>query len=386
MDVDAAWSDFADRIKAAGELITGEDFPQDPRLRAEGYRYVARLWALASQLYLEFSSSDHPTFFRYCDDVTTFGATNVDNQYLRAFLDPAGSYRISGDVAGTKEILFSVQDGEFIYGKTAVLAECSVHDLDVGDDGQVELFLGGPERERNWLPLGEDATYINIRQFIADWEHDTIAELVMERLDGVGPSPSVTPQSVATALDAIARWVETSVPLWNSFATMVAGATPVNELSPPNKPTGGADNMLHGATQWQLEPGEALVIELELPEASYWSVQPYMPGWMQPLDFANRVTSLNDAQVQIDDDGRVRIVLAHDDPGVHNWLDTTGLERGLVTYRYVRPTKAPAPTCAVVPLSEVRSQLPASTPVCGVAERREQLVSRKRGIARRFHR
>jgi hypothetical protein len=386
MDVDEAWSDFADRIKAAGELIAVEDYPQDPRLRAEGYRYVARLWALASQLYLEFSSSDHPTFFRYGDDVTTFGATNVDNQYLRAFLDPAGSYRISGDVAGSKEILFSVQDGEFIYGKTAVLAECSVHDLDVGDDGQVELFLGGPEREGNWLPLGEDATYINIRQFIADWEHDTIAELVMERLDDVGPSPSVTPQSVATALDAIARWVETSVPLWNSFATMVAGATPVNELSPPNKPTGGADNMLHGATQWQLEPGEALVIELELPEASYWSVQTYMPGWMQPLDFANRVTSLNDAQVQIDDDGRVRIVLAHDDPGVHNWLDTTGLERGLVTYRYVRPTKAPAPTCAVVPLSEVRSQLPASTPVCGVAERREQLVSRKRGIARRFHR
>src|SRR4029450_3591135 len=105
MDVDAAWSDFADRIKAAGELITGEDYTQDPRLRAEGYRYVARLWAMASQLYLEFSRADPPPFFRYGDDVTTFGATNVDNQYLRTFVDPAGSYRISGDVAGSKDIL-----------------------------------------------------------------------------------------------------------------------------------------------------------------------------------------------------------------------------------------------------------------------------------------
>ena len=387
MDVDAAWSDFADRIKAAGELITGEDFPQDPRLRAEGYRYVARLWALASQLYLEFSSSDHPTFFRYGDDVTTFGATNVDNQYLRTFLDPAGSYRISGDVAGTKEILFSVQDGEFIYGKTAVLAECSVHDLDVGDDGQLELFLGGPERERNWLPLGDDATYINIRQFIADWEHDTIAELVIERLDDVGPSPSVTPESVAAALDAIARWVEVSVPLWNSFATMVADATPVNELSPPNKPTGGADNMLHGATQWHLEPGEALVIELELPEATYWSVQTYMPGWMQPLDFANRVTSLNDAQVQVDDDGKVRIVLAHDDPGVHNWLDTTGSGAGS-GHLPLRPPDEGARADVRRGPAHRGPRPPARRrhPTCGAAERREQLVARKRGIARRFHR
>ena len=386
MDVDEAWTDFADRIKAAGELIAGEDYPQDLRLRAEGYRYVARLWTMASQLYLEFSSADHPTFFRYGDDVTTFGATNVDNQYLRTFVEPAGSYRISGEVAGSKEILFSVQDGEFLYGKTKVLAECSVHDLDVGDDGRLELFLGGPERDRNWLPLGDDAAYINIRQFIADWERDTIAELFIERLDDVGPNPTVTPDSIAAALDSVARWVEVSVPLWNSFAKMVAEATPRNELSPPNKPTGGAENMLHGATQWHVEPGEALLIELEQPETSYWSFQTYMPGWMQPLDFPNRVTSLNDAQVHVDDDGRIRIVLAHEDPGVQNWLDTTGLPEGLVTYRYVRPTKAPAPVGTLVDLADLRTQLPASTPKFGATDRREQLLARKRGVARRFHR
>ena len=305
MDVDEAWSDFADRIKAAGELITGEDYPQDPRLRAEGYRYVARLWAMASQLYLEFSSADHPTFFRYGDDVTTFGATNVDNQYLRTFVDPAGSYRISGDVAGSKEILFSVQDGEFLYGKTAVLAECSVHDLDVGDDGRMELFLGGPERERNWLPLGDDAVYINIRQFVADWEHDTIAELFIERLDDVGPSPSVTPESIAAALDSVARWVEVSVPLWNSFAKMVADATPSERaLAAEQAHRWGREHAARRHAVGTSSPAQALLIELEQPETTYWSFQTYMPGWMQPLDFPNRVTSLNDAQVHVDDDGK----------------------------------------------------------------------------------
>ena len=107
---------------------------------------------------------------------------------------------------------------------------------------------------------------------------------------------------------------------------------------------------------------------------------------MQPLDFANRVTSLNDAQVHVDDDGKVRIVLAHEDPGVQNWLDTSGLPRGLVTYRYVRPTKAPAPVARRVDLADVRTHLPESTPTFTAADRREQLVARKRGVARRFHR
>jgi hypothetical protein len=386
VDVDAAWSDFASRLKAAGELITGEDFTQDPRLRAEGYRYVARLLAMASQLYLEFSSSELPTFFRYGDDVTTFGATNVDNQYLRAFVDPAGTYRITGPVDGVKEILFSVQDGEFLYGKTAVLAECSIHDLDVSDDGELDLILGGPERDRNWLPLGEDAVYLNVRQFIADWERDTVAELFIERVDQVGPSVQVTPAAIATALDQVARWVETSVPSWNTFSKMAFEFTPVNEVAPPSKPVGSAENMLHGGTQWDLAPGQALLIEMEQPEATYWSFQTYMPGWMQPLDFANRVTSLNDAQAHVDDDGRIRIVLAPEDPGIQNWLDTTGLPQGLATYRYVRPTKAPAPVGRVVEMADVREHLPASTPVFREADRRAQLRARKRGIARRFHR
>jgi hypothetical protein len=386
IDLDRAWSDFASRLQAAGELITGDDHPQDERLRAEGYRYVARLLALASQLYLEFPSAEQPTFFRYGDDVTTFGATNVDNQYLRAFVDPAGTYRISGNVAGAKEILFSVQDGEFIYGKTAVLAEVSVHDLAVEEDGELDLVLGGPERDGNWVPLGEDAVYLNVRQFIADWEHDTIAELFIERLDEVNPAEPVTAASIATALDQVARWVETSVPLWSSYSTMTFDFTPVNELAAPSKPMGSAENMLHGGTQWDLAPGRALVIELDEPEATYWSFQAYMPGWLQPLDFANRVTSLNDAQTHIDDDGKVRIVVAHDDPGVQNWIDTTGLHQGLVTYRYVRATKAPAPTTALVDLADLRSHLPTSTPEFGADDRRAQLRSRKRGVARRFHR
>lgn len=386
VDVDAAWRDFADRIKAAGASITGEGFPDDPRLRAEGYRYVGRLTNLAHQLYLEFADTDRPSLFRYGDDVTPFGATNTDNNYCRAFVDPAGTYRVSGDISGVKELLISVHDGEMVLGKTAVLAEVSLGDLVVGDDGVLELIVGGPKRTRNWIPLAADAVYLNVRQFVADWEHDAIASLHIERIDGIGPVAAVSPASIADALERAATFVEASVRFWNQYSHGLRAALPTNQFTPPRLPEGGAVNMLHGAARWELEPHQALVIEFDQPEATYWSIQTYMLGWLQPLDFAHLVTSLNDSQLHVDDDGKVRIVLAQGDPGVQNWLDTSGLREGLVSYRYVRPTKHPAPIASLVDLAAVSAQLPRTTPRWKDEDRRAQLEARKRGVARRFRR
>ncbi len=384
--LDAAWRDYCERIRAAGERIAGEGFPADPRLRAEGYRYVRRLENLAHLIYVEFASTARPMLFRYGDDVTPFGATNTDNNYYRAMVDPAGTYRIAGNVAGVKELLFSVQDGEFVFGKVAVLAEASLGDLEIGDDGDLELYLGGPRRDNNWLPLPEDSVYINVREFVADWERDALAVLHIERLDLAAPPQNLSPAFMLEALDNAARWVEASVDIWHTYAEGARAAMPVNALSPPRTAEGGAVNMLHGACQWQLAPGRVLLAEFDRPEVTYWSIQAYVLDWMQPQDFVNRVTSLNDRQLRVDDDGKIRVVLAHEDPGVHNWLDTSQLANGLLSYRYVRATAAPAPTTTLLDIADLRAHLPASTPVFSPDERRGQVAARRRGIARRFRR
>ena len=385
-ELDRAWRHYSDRIRAAGERIAGEGFPDDPRLRAEGYRYVKRLENLAHNIYVEFASTERPMLFRYGDDVTPFGATNTDNNYYRAMVDPAGTYCITGNVAGVKELLFSVQDGEFVFGKVAVLAEAALGELDIGGDGALELYLGGPGRPRNWLPLPPGAVYINVREFVADWERDGLAVLHIERVDTYFPPELLNPSRMIEALELAAAWVEASVDVWGRYAAGARAALPVNALAPPRPAEGGAVNMLHGACQWRLEPGQALVAEFERPEVTYWSIQAYVLDWMQPLDFVNRVTSLNDSQLYIDDDGKVRVVLAHEDPGVQNWLDTSGLANGLVSYRYVRAAHAPAPATTLVQLAELRSHLPASTPVFTPGDRRGQVAARRRGVARRFRR
>ena len=51
-------------------------------------------------------------------------------------------------------------------------------------------------------------------------------------------------------------------------------------------------------------------------------------------------------------DGSVRFVIAHRDPGVPNWLDTAGHQRGTVGVRWVGPDVVDVlPTTSVVELS-----------------------------------
>jgi hypothetical protein len=90
---------------------------------------------------------------------------------------------------------------------------------------------------------------------------------------------------------------------------------------------GGADDILYGNDWFRLRDGEALVVCCDVPDARYWAFQ-LCDSWFRSLDYANHQTSLNGAQLRLDADGRVRVVVASRDPGVANWLDTCGASRG----------------------------------------------------------
>ena len=82
--------------------------------------------------------------------------------------------------------------------------------------------------------------------------------------------------------------------------------------------------------------------------------------------------------------GAADIVVAAEDPGVQNWLDTEGRATGMVSYRWVFTDDAPSPTSTVVPVAELRDHLPADTPAFGPADRRAQVEARQAAIASRF--
>jgi hypothetical protein len=81
-------------------------------------------------------------------------------------------------------------------------------------------------------------------------------------------------------------------------------------------------------------------------------------GWniyTQTLDYRGQVTSLNGTQIQPEPDGTFRVVLAHRDPGVPNWISTTGHEIGCVFVRWLLADRVPAtPTARVVTVKELQ--------------------------------
>ncbi len=109
---------------------------------------------------------------------------------------------------------------------------------------------------------------------------------------------------------------------------------------------------------FQIAPDEALVVEVEPPEGLYWSYSIGNPWW-ETIDYARHQSSLNGHQAIVDDDGMLRVVIAHTDPGIANWLDTAGHSEGPVILRCVRTEMPTVPTTRVVKMTDVANALPA---------------------------
>ena len=97
-----------------------------------------------------------------------------------------------------------------------------------------------------------------------------------------------------------------------------------------------------------------------------------------------RQSSLNGSQAVLDDDGIFRGVIAHRDPGVPNWIDPEGHTRGTIGIRYLFPEHVAQPSLQSVPVEQLRSILPASTPEVPPDERRAMIERRRRAVQRRY--
>ena len=111
--------------------------------------------------------------------------------------------------------------------------------------------------------------------------------------------------------------------------------------------------------------------------------------WAESLEYAHRTGSLNGAQCEADPDGVIRLVVAHRDPGVPNWLDTSGHAEGFMAPRWAyseTPPRDEWPSLSAhkVPFGEIRKHLHETTRTVSTEERREQIRIRQEHVQRRF--
>ena len=133
---------------------------------------------------------------------------------------------------------------------------------------------------------------------------------------------------------------------------------------------------------WELGADEALIVEFDAHDGLWMLTN--MGVFFNSMDYLYRPVSYTPSRTAVDTDGRIRLVMAHRDPGVHNWLDSQGFERGNLTYRHMLEGQPAVLTTRVVRHDELLGALPADTAMVTESERAAALWERFRGIRRRY--
>jgi hypothetical protein len=140
----------------------------------------------------------------------------------------------------------------------------------------------------------------------------------------------------------------------------------------------GVEFQCYWPAAFEFSPGEALIVETELPEVRpYWNLQVNDP-YFNIVEYVYRNSSTNGAMAKISSDGKFRAVVSLADPGVPNWLDTAGFTEGTLWGRWYDCSSQPRPTIKRVPLSKVRDYLPGDTPHVTPEQRDAELRARVR--------
>ncbi len=350
---DQAWSRFCQALEKAGEVVLSGGAPDTPLDRAEGYRYLARLTREMLYSCLDNADPDFPRFHEL--DLVKIGADNPDNVYLSANIRGDRTYRITGTRGSIA--YFSIGSKANRYAKDGTMAstgELTDADLSIGPDGTVEIIASASEQGPNWLPLAPDSTGLVVRQTYLDRTSEVPGEWHIEQIGGPAEPAELTPEFLAKALQRAALSVHgTAATFAHWTRTFMKRPNELPDFGQEMFQRAGGDPeifYLHG--YWVLEPGEAWVIETDVPDCPYWNFQ-LDNWWMESLDHRRKIT-VNKHTATLDADGRLTIVVAERDPGVGNWIDTCGHSSGTALLRWLGATEHPLPKCRVVPLEEVR--------------------------------
>jgi hypothetical protein len=443
----AAFDRMIDNLQAARDAIDKPALypaPATERNLAEGYRYV--LGFLLGSIERSLADPLYPRFRRAIQPMNRSTIDNSDAVYLSTEIDGNQRYRIRGRALDSRHwrgqspvdgprapqyVIFELSSG--YAGDSGSLAEMKPgsrintstldsHGLQVEDDGSFEILVA-PERPEGYTgnfmlsrreSRGEIyvGTCLSCRELFHDWANEDLLDLEILRIGCESePRPPLDAAAAVALMDRVGELTRNQVHFWNAFYTLTletygkvpgmpsAGGDsarqfmPINDMNPPNAlglaTGGGQSTNIYSGGVYQLQDDEALVIECTVP------VPPSFMGfhlanlWGESLDFESYQSNLNGHMLEADADGTYRWVVAHRDPGVPNWVDTTGLDHGFLTIRWTYPEQPPRedwPTLQVrrVAFADLPGCLAPDTRRVSGDERKQAILLRHRHVQRRY--
>ncbi len=382
-DNPAIWREFTRTISEMEKLVWSDPLVKDDLTRSEGVRYLTRLIAGAIPMTMELADADYPQFFHFLSTRIHWGLPATDCHYEWAAVHGDHVYRIAGDRGTAKLFDIETRQGHFAHINEWKLFDRR-SDFQVGPDNHVEIVLSRDKPadvpHSNWVQLAEGPGNIIFRQYYYDWLREQPARLNIQRVGATYPPPPLKKEQVASNLQLLSDWLRQAPARFQQVVNTYYTA-PENSMIFDSIDFGWKD-LQYGKGVYQCAEDEALIVEVRLPQAPYWSIQLCSHFW-EARDFHLRQTSLNGHQAEIDADGLFRAVISHRDPGIANWLDAGGHERGLLAIRYYKADGAPIPTVRRVKLAQLRAALPASTPAITPEARQKSLRERAWSVRRR---
>ncbi len=340
-----AWDEFCDALKEAGKVVQSDAAPKDAFNKAEGYRYLTRMLRAGLESFLEHGDPAFPQLRCPCHTTIKMGADNPDNYYQSSSVKPEYDYRISG-TRGTVDYLgFGTVINKYSTGggmKTTGYLEA--RDMEIGADGRIEIIVSQKEQPGNWLPMGPETNSINVRQTFQDREREQPAEIIIERIGAAAERPEpFSAEKLARGLAGAALFVRGTTQLFENWAESFVPDT--NTLPPADQAycqsIGGDPNIYYFHSAWALAPDEVLVLEaMDVPECQTWNFQ-LDNWWMESLDYRYHQIHVNKHTAHYEPGGGVRVIVSHTDPGLPNWIETAGHDRGTMCWRWIGADRHP---------------------------------------------
>jgi len=335
-----AIADIESRLRAEWRLASDDEV-------AEGRRAILHHLHHGIEAWLD-ADPARPVFKRFVTPEKKLLGDNPDAIYYTTAIDPAGSYRIRGNLAGATYTSFTVENGS-AGGANATGLGATLNDtqFEAAADGSYEIIASATEQPGNWLELGPEAGSVTTRHYYEREQSIALDRLhhvpiAIEPLADPGPAPRPSDASIARGIRRVTRFLTGTLAPPNPGLALPWVSTVPNRFNPPAPDDGNdaigfaAVDNVYAMAPFVLKPDEALVMTGRFPKCRFANVVLWN-RFIQTFDYTRRRTSLNRKQVAPEDDGGFRIVVAARDPGVPNWMDTAGHAIGTIFWRFQLP-------------------------------------------------
>jgi Protein of unknown function (DUF1214) len=360
----------------------------DPHIMAESMRLLLSGLARASSDALV-GDRRHPMFVPELNIAQNIFQPNADTIYKSCLIEKGGSYLISGDRGTTRMMILAQMGPDTLRtgNHHPVLAQGDFDTLTVDQDGNFEIVIS-PQRpighNGNWWPLDPLCEKFMIRIVSCDWGVEREPRFGIVRLDVDEAKGRSSPDALNRNFGEIPGIAAVCALAFPTHVQELRDQGFLNTLKVFDvSQMSGLQGQSYYEGAYELADDEALITEVKIPEKyKYWSII-LTNELYETTDWYNNQSSLNDRQGLVDGDGVFRTVISARDPGVHNWLDTSGYPSGAIQGRWFGANATPNPTIRKVNISNVLDELPDSTRRVTLAARATALRNRRLAAQKR---